>query len=68
MRVWGIVLIAVGTIALSLSGTLAARLGKDRAFIVTTLAGVTILFAGFLMSSAPIRRRDQRAASPELAA
>ena len=68
VRVWGIVLIAVGTIALSLSGTLAARLGKDRAFIVTTLAGVTILFAGFLMSSAPIRRSARPVASTELAA
>jgi hypothetical protein len=42
------VLIAAGTVVLSLSGSLAGRLGDDRAFVVTLLAGVTILFAGFL--------------------
>lgn len=41
-------LIAAGTVVLSLSGSLAGRLGDDRAFVVTLLAGVTVLFAGFL--------------------
>ena len=41
-------LIAAGTVVLSLSGSIAGRLGDDRAFVVTLLAGVTVLFAGFL--------------------
>jgi hypothetical protein len=41
-------LIAAGTVVLSLSGSLAGRLGDDRAFVVTLLAGVVVLFAGFL--------------------
>ena len=44
-------LIALGTIVLSLSGSLAGRLGESRAFMVTLLAGVVLLFAGFLVAS-----------------
>ena len=44
-------LIAVGTIILSASGTLAGRLGEDRAFAVTLLLGIVVLFAGFLVSA-----------------
>ncbi len=55
--VYGNLLIAAGTIVLSASGTLAGRLGKDRAFAVTLLIGITILFAGFLVSSTPTHRR-----------
>ena len=44
-------LIAVGTIILSASGTLAGRLGEDRAFAVTLLLGIIVLFAGFLVSA-----------------
>jgi hypothetical protein len=51
--VLGNVLIAVGTLVLSASGSLAGRLGKDRAFAVTLLVGIVILFAGFLVASAP---------------
>lgn len=51
----GNVLIAVGTLVLSASGTLAGRLGKDRAFAITLLVGIAVLFAGFLVS--PSRRR-----------
>ncbi len=47
----GNALIALGTIVLSLSGTLAGRLGESRAFIVTLLVGVVFLFAGFLVAS-----------------
>lgn len=55
----GNVLIALGTLVLSGSGTLAGRLGKDRAFVVTLLVGIAVLFAGFLVaSSAPRRRAD----------
>lgn len=48
----GNVIIALGTLVLSASGTFAGRLGKDRAFAVTLLAGITILFVGFLVANA----------------
>jgi hypothetical protein len=51
----GNLLIAAGTLVLSASGTLAGRLGKDRAFAVTLLLGIVVLFAGFLVASAPAR-------------
>jgi formate hydrogenlyase subunit 4 len=44
-------LVAAGTIVLSASGSLAGRLGKDRAFAVTLLIGLCILFAGFLVAT-----------------
>lgn len=50
--VLGNLLIATGTLVLSGSGSLAGRLGKDRAFAVTLLVGVAVLFAGFLVASA----------------
>jgi hypothetical protein len=53
----GNLLIAVGTLVLSGSGTLAGRLGKDRAFAVTLLVGIVVLFIGFLVASAPPRRK-----------
>lgn len=46
----GNVLIAAGTLVLSASGSLAGRLGKDRAFSVTLLVGVCVLFVGFLVA------------------
>jgi hypothetical protein len=52
----GNLLIAAGTIVLSASGTLAGRLGKDTAFSVTLLIGVSVLFAGFLVASTTPRR------------
>jgi hypothetical protein len=54
--VLGNVLIATGTLVLSASGTLAGRLGKDRAFVVTLLVGIVILFAGFLVATSQRRR------------
>lgn len=47
----GNVLIAIGTVVLSMSGTFSGRLGKDTAFAVTLLAGVVVLFSGFLVAS-----------------
>lgn len=47
----GNVMIALGTVILSMSGTFSGRLGKDTAFAVTLLAGVIVLFAGFLVAS-----------------
>lgn len=59
----GNVLIAAGTLVLSASGTLNARLGADTAFAVTLTAGVAVLFVGFLVAtsaSTPARQRSTR--------
>jgi hypothetical protein len=61
----GNVLIAVGTLVLSASGTLAGRLGKDRAFALTLLVGISVLFVGFLVASAPPRRVASGQAAPQ---
>lgn len=45
------VLVAIGTLVLSASGSLAGRLGEERAFTVTLSVGVVILFVGFLVPS-----------------
>jgi hypothetical protein len=47
------VLIMLGTLTLSASGSLAGRLGEERSFAITLLIGVCILFGGFLTASAP---------------
>jgi hypothetical protein len=52
----GNVLIALGTGVLGASGTFAARLGEARAFAVTLVVGVVVLFVGFLVASAAGRR------------
>ena len=52
----GNLLIAAGTLVLSASGTLAGRFGEEDAFSITLLIGVAVLFAGFLVASAPPRR------------
>jgi hypothetical protein len=55
----GNILIASGTVILSMSGTFSGRLGKDTSFAVTLLAGVVVLFVGFLVASnatRPVRR------------
>ncbi len=51
----GNVLIAIGTVVLSASGTLAGRVGKDRAFAITLLVGIVVLFIGFLVAATPSR-------------
>lgn len=55
------VLIAIGTLVLSASGTFAGRLGEDRAFALTLVIGVVILFAGFLVASAAPARSERTA-------
>lgn len=45
------VLIALGTLVLSGSGSLAGRFGEERAFTITLSLGVVILFVGFLVPS-----------------
>lgn len=60
-------LIALGTAILAASGVLNSALGEMQAFSVTLLAGVSVLFAGFLVASAPLRPRRlhvARAAAP----
>ena len=47
----GNVLIAAGAAILSASGTFSGRLGADTSFAVTLLAGIVVLFAGFLVAS-----------------
>jgi hypothetical protein len=52
----GNIVIAAGTLLLASAGTLNARLGAAQAFAVTTLAGIIVLFAGFVITSAPPKR------------
>jgi hypothetical protein len=51
------VLIALGTLVLSASGSLAGRFGEERAFTITLSVGVVILFVGFLVPSARATKR-----------
>lgn len=51
MLAGGNALIALGTVILSASGSLAGRLGELRAFSTTLLAGICVLFTGFLVAS-----------------
>jgi hypothetical protein len=59
----GNVLIATGALILSASGTLAGRLGKDRAFAVTLVVGVVVLFAGFVVASNAVGNRPRISAA-----
>ena len=63
MLALGNVLIAVGAIILSASGTLAGRLGKDKAFAVTLAVGVVVLFAGFMVASNAVGTRPRISAT-----
>ena len=56
----GNALIAAGTVILSLSGLLNSTMGEMEAFAVTLAAGVTVLFAGFLVATPPLPRRRLR--------
>lgn len=58
-------LIAVGTLVLSASGTLAGRFGEEDAFSITLLVGVAVLFVGFLVASAPSRQATSPASSQQ---
>ncbi len=63
----GNILIALGAIILSASGTLAGRLGEDTAFAVTLFVGICVLFAGFLVASgSTVATRQSRADVREL--
>ncbi len=65
----GNVLIAAGTLVLSASGTLNARLGAETAFAVTLVVGIAVLFLGFLVATsatatAPAQRSARRRTLP----
>ena len=65
----GNVLIAAGTLVLSASGTLNARLGAQTAFAVTLVIGISVLFAGFLVATSaspgpPVQRSERRSTLP----
>lgn len=60
----GNVLIATGAVVLSASGALAGRLGADRAFAVTLLVGIGVLFAGFLVASSAAYASSRRSSLP----
>lgn len=49
-RAVGLALLTLGTVVLSLSGTLNSVLGEMQAFAVTLTIGIAILFAGFLIT------------------
>lgn len=55
----GNVLIATGAAILSASGAFSGRMGADRAFAVTLLAGITVLFTGFLVASNATHARQR---------
>ncbi len=63
MLALGNVLIAIGAVILSASGTLAGRLGKDKAFAVTLAVGVVVLFAGFMVASNAVGTRPRISAT-----
>jgi hypothetical protein len=48
---FGNIVIALGTIVLSASGTLAGRVGEQEAFAITLVIGVVVLFAGFAIAT-----------------
>jgi zinc transporter ZupT len=64
----GNVIIAVGTLILSASGTLNARLGAETAFAVTLVAGVAVLFVGFLVATSASAARPSRVSRPPVSA
>lgn len=63
----GNILIASGTLMLSASGTLAGRLGKDRAFAITLLIGICLLFAGFLIATGNSKQRSSKQLATDVA-
>ncbi len=62
-------LIALGTLILSSSGALSARLGELKSFEVTLAVGVMVLFAGFITAggSSPPRVRSAKESAKDLA-
>jgi hypothetical protein len=61
-------LIATGTLVAGASGLLNSVLDRQTAFAVTLLAGITIIFAGFLVATSESRPRTAGPVSQELPA
>ena len=57
------VLIALGTLVLSGGGTLQGVLGHDEAFTVSLAAGITVIYAGFLVAARRSNVSDHRGVS-----
>jgi hypothetical protein len=51
------VLIALGTIVLSSGGLIQGVAGKDEAFVLTLAAGISVIYAGFLVASRAVPPR-----------
>jgi hypothetical protein len=60
----GNVLIATGTALLGASGLLNSVFDAMTGFAVTLVLGITVLFAGFLVASGPLRRRARLSLVP----
>jgi len=56
-------LIAFGTLVLSGGGTLQGVLGHDEAFTLSLAAGITVIYAGFLVAARPASARRSRVVS-----
>jgi hypothetical protein len=56
-------LIALGTLVLSGGGTIQGVLGHDEAFTVSLAAGITVIYAGFLVAARPQSVSDRRQVS-----
>jgi hypothetical protein len=57
------VLIALGTLVLSGGGTLQGVLGHDEAFTLSLAAGISVIYAGFLVAARPQSVGDRRGVS-----
>ncbi|MCA1843182.1 MAG: hypothetical protein LC792_08320, partial [Actinobacteria bacterium] len=53
-------LIAFGTLVLSGGGTLQGVLGHDEAFTLSLAAGITVIYAGFLVAARPASVSNER--------
>jgi formate hydrogenlyase subunit 4 len=56
----GNVLIALGTLVLGASGTVAGRIGAVRAFALSLVIGITVLFSGFLVATSSSDKTSKR--------
>jgi hypothetical protein len=56
----GNLVIAIGTLLLAASGTLAGRVGKQEAFALSTAIGVAVLFAGFAIATGTVGSSSKR--------
>lgn len=52
--------IALGVVVLSASGSLAGRFGEERAFTITLSLGAVLLFVGFMLPTARVRNGSMR--------